>query len=62
MTRPALEQHETAHRLDLPHPLMWTVAQADEAERCTGCRVQVSRGTRHVVAVAGCPAHSGEER
>jgi hypothetical protein len=62
MTRPTLEQHETAHRLDLPHPRMWTVAQAAEAERCTGCRVQVSRGTRHVVAVAGCPAHSGEER
>lgn len=36
-----------------------TVTQADEHERCVGCRVSFVRGVRVVSGVAGCPVHSG---
>lgn len=58
MTRPSPEQYATGRRLQLGHPILWSVSQALEAERCTGCLVSVSHGTRHVHAVDGCPAHS----
>lgn len=36
-----------------------TVSQADEAQRCLGCRVSYVRGVRYVKGVPGCPVHSG---
>lgn len=36
-----------------------TVSQADEAQRCLGCRVSYERGVRYVKGVPGCPVHSG---
>jgi hypothetical protein len=60
--RPAPELYEAAKRLRLGHPSLLTAEQHDIASRCTGCIVHADDPTRHVVAVAGCPAHSGEER
>lgn len=58
MTRPSSVEYDVSHRLHLPHPCVWTVAQAKEARDCTGCVVQVTRGVRYVHTLPGCPVHT----
>jgi hypothetical protein len=59
--RPSAADYETARRLKLRHPAVWSVSEAAEAAKCTGCVAREQHGTRFIVTVAGCPAHTGEQ-